>query len=75
MTVGVLRVCLRLEGCRSLKDKRQILRSLLEGLRQDYKASVAEVGDHDLWGSAEIGVAVVPGVEMTGIEEFCEQPF
>ncbi len=61
MVVGVLRVSLRLEGCRSLKDKRQIIRPLIEKMRRDLGASVAEVGDTELWGNAEIGFSVVSG--------------
>ncbi|HLK16149.1 MAG TPA: DUF503 domain-containing protein [Fimbriimonadaceae bacterium] len=59
MVVGTLEISLRLEGCRSLKDKRQIVRSVLDRLRHDFHASAAEVGDHDLWGNATIGVSVV----------------
>ncbi len=61
MVVGVLRVSLRLEGCRSLKDKRQIIRPLIEKMRRDFGASVAEVGDTELWGNSEIGISVVSG--------------
>lgn len=61
MIVGALEVSLRLEGCRSLKDKRRIVRSLLDRLRHDLHLSVAEVGDNDLWGNAEIGIACVSG--------------
>lgn len=59
MIVGTLEIALRLEGCRSLKDKRKIIRSLLDHLRRDFHASAAEVGDHDLWANATLGVAIV----------------
>lgn len=59
MVVGVLRIDLRLEGCRSLKDKRRILRSLVDRSRRLSGASISEVGDQNLWGNAEIGAAVV----------------
>lgn len=59
MTVGWMRVGLRLAGCRSLKEKRHLIRPLVETLRRDFGCSVAEVGDQDQWGNAEIGLACV----------------
>ena len=59
MLVATMELCLRLHGCRSLKDKRRVLRSLLQKSRQDLHVSAAETGDHDLWGNAVIGVAAV----------------
>lgn len=59
MTVDSVRLSLRLHGCNSLKDKRQILRGLLERCRSRFNVSICEVGDHDLWGNAEIGVSTV----------------
>ena len=59
MVVGTLCLTLRLEGCRSLKDKRQILRSLMDRARREFCVAIAEVGDHDLWGNAVVGVACV----------------
>ena len=57
MIVGALELSLRLEGCRSLKDKRQVVRSLIDRLRHDLKISVAEVGDQSLWNSCVLGLA------------------
>lgn len=59
MVVGILQISLRLPGCRSLKDKRRILRGLIERLRRDLHISIAEVDNQDLWGNAEIGITVV----------------
>jgi len=59
MIVGTLELSLRLDGAFSLKDKRRVLRSLLDHARRDFKVSAAEVDDHDLWNSAIIGVACV----------------
>jgi uncharacterized protein len=49
---------LHLEGCHSLKDKRHILRSLKDRLRQ-FNVSVAETDHNDLWQRAELSVCVV----------------
>lgn len=59
MVVGVLQIDLRLPGCRSLKDKRRVIRSLVERVRRNFKVSIAEVADQELWGNASLGVAVV----------------
>ncbi len=54
---------LHLPACRSLKAKRAVLRPIVEGLRSRFRVSVAEVGGHDLWQRANIGVAVVGGTD------------
>lgn len=59
LIVGTLELDLRLDGCFSLKDKRHILRSLIDRLRRDLHVAVNEVGDHDLWNAAILGVACV----------------
>jgi hypothetical protein len=59
MTVLAAHVELRLDGSFSLKDKRQVLQALLQRSRRQFQVSLAEVGDHHLWNSAEVGVAIV----------------
>lgn len=59
MLVGTLELHLRLEGCFSLKDKRRILRSLLDKAKREFQVSAAEVADHDLWNVATVGIACV----------------
>jgi uncharacterized protein YlxP (DUF503 family) len=43
----------------SLKDKRQICRSLIDKTRQRFNASVAEIDTQDMHKTLTIGVAVV----------------
>lgn len=50
---------LRLRGSSSRKDKRSVLRPIIDGLRNRHPVSVAETGHHDLWQRASVGVAVV----------------
>ena len=52
---------LRLAGSHSLKEKRQVVRSLLERVRRRYNAAVAEVDEQDSWQTAVIGIAVLSG--------------
>ncbi len=59
MVVGVLRLVLSIPGAGSLKDKRQVLRKLLDRVKARFNVSIAEVGDNDLWQRAVVGVSAV----------------
>jgi len=59
MTVGICHIALMLHDNRSLKGKRHVLKRVIEGLKNRFNAAVSEVGSHDLWQRAEIGIAVV----------------
>lgn len=59
MIIGVLRVELSLPGSHSLKDKRRLLRSLLDRLHQTFNVSAAEIDHQDSWRHAEVGVSCV----------------
>ena len=50
---------LHLPGCRGLKEKRMIVRSLKARIRNEFEVSAAEVGSQDLLERAELGVAVI----------------
>ena len=43
----------------SLKEKRHILRSLIDRVKAKFNASIAEVANNDLWQRGTIGVAMV----------------
>ncbi len=59
MITAIVRIELGLDGCRSLKDKRQIVRSIIERTRARFQVAIAEVEDQDLWQRATIGAAYV----------------
>lgn len=59
MVVGILRLTLSIPGAHSLKDKRRVVHKIVERARSRYNASIAEVGDNDLWQRAQLGVSVV----------------
>lgn len=61
MHVGVCQLTLHIPENRSLKGKRQIVRSLCGRLRSRFDVSVAEVADQELWQSAVIGIVTVNG--------------
>lgn len=58
VVVGLLEISCRFEGCRSLKEKRAMLRPIVERIRNSFNASVCESGDQNLWGNAEISIAI-----------------
>lgn len=60
MVIGILRIDLYMNGSRSLKAKRQILKSLIQRVQSRFNnVSVAEVGSNDLWQKATIGISFV----------------
>ena len=59
MVVGVLRLTLYVHGASSLKDKRQVLRKVIDRVRARYNVAIAEVGDQDIWQTAVVGVCAV----------------
>jgi len=59
VTLGTATIDIYLPGCRSLKEKRGLLKKLISRLQRDFNVSVAEVEKQDLHQSARLGVAVV----------------
>jgi uncharacterized protein YlxP (DUF503 family) len=57
--VGVLTMELRIEHAHSLKEKRHVVKSLKDRLRNKFNVSVAEIDDMDLHNSAVIAVAAL----------------
>ena len=57
--VGILSAELHFPEAHSLKEKRMLLRSAKDQLRNRFGASVAEVDHHDAWHRARITAAVV----------------
>ena len=55
----MLRFTLRLPESGSLKDKRQVVRSVVQRLRNKFQVAVAEVADNEAWQLATLGVACV----------------
>ena len=59
MPLATLTLELRIEHAQSLKDRRQVLRSLKDKLRQGFNISVAELNVSDIWNAATVGVAAI----------------
>jgi uncharacterized protein YlxP (DUF503 family) len=57
--VAIVQASLLVPGCQSLKEKRSVVRGLVERCRNRFNASVAEVGSLDLLQRTEIAAAIV----------------
>ena len=71
-TVTVMRVDLTLWGAASLKEKRSVLRPLLERSRRRFGVSAAEVEAQDDWGRAVLAFAAVSSSAQVG-HATCQQ--
>ncbi len=63
--VATLTLEIRIEAAQSLKDKRQVLRSLKDRLRASFNVSVAELDPSNLWNLATIGVVAISHSAIT----------
>lgn len=59
MKIGVARVTLYLPECDSLKEKRSLVKPVIERIRRQFHVSIAEIEDLDDLRVATIGFAVV----------------
>jgi uncharacterized protein YlxP (DUF503 family) len=63
MAVGLLTLELHLAEAQSLKDKRQVLRSLKDRLRAHFNVAVAELDFEDSWQRSVVGVVTLSNEE------------
>ncbi len=61
MPIGLLTLEIHIPEARSLKDKRQVIRSLKDRLRGQFNVAVAELAHQDLWQRALVGVVSLSG--------------
>jgi uncharacterized protein len=75
MPVATLTLELAIEGAHSIKDRRQVVRSLKDKLRNSFNVSVSELDDAALWNRATIGVAAISNSRdyLAGQMELVEQ--
>jgi uncharacterized protein len=59
MPVAHLTLELRIEHAQSLKDRRQVVRSMKDQLRQSFNISVAEMDEAVTWRSATLGIVAI----------------
>ena len=68
MPIGLLTLEIQITDAQSLKDKRQILRSLKDRLRAHYNVAIAELAHQDLWQRSRVGVVTISG-DIRHLEE------
>jgi uncharacterized protein YlxP (DUF503 family) len=59
MPIGLLTLEIHIADARSLKDKRQVLRSLKDRLRAHFNVSVAELDHQDVWQRSRVGIVTI----------------
>ena len=59
MPIAAMFLDLRIEHAQSLKDRRQVVRSLKEKLAHGFNISIAEMDEATLWNSATLGIVAV----------------
>ena len=78
MVVGLATFELHLNGCRSLKDKRRILKSMKDRLQNRFNVSVAETNYHNQWQRTELACCVVSTEQrhaasvLSSVDQFIE---
>ncbi|HLV08582.1 MAG TPA: DUF503 domain-containing protein [Halanaerobiales bacterium] len=59
MIIGLLKLELYFPMAFSLKDKRSIIKSIMEKGRQRFNISISEIDNNELWKNATLGVVTV----------------
>jgi len=59
MVIGVCKLDLRIPENHSLKEKRHVLRKLIDQVRARFNVAISEVGDNDVWQRAQMGFCTV----------------
>jgi len=63
MYIGALRLELYMPQCGNLKEKRQVIKSIIDRTCGRFNVAVAEVDNHDLWQRSSLGVTCVSNSE------------
>jgi uncharacterized protein YlxP (DUF503 family) len=66
--VGVIVFELQIAHAQSLKDKRQVVKSLKDRLRSRFNVAVAEIDYQDIWQCAAIAAVTVSGTKVKAEE-------
>ena len=59
MPIATLTIDLAIEHAQSLKDRRQVVRSLKDKIRHGFNVSVAELDETPMWNRATLGIAAI----------------
>ena len=72
MVVGALTLTVHVPESHSLKEKRQVVGSLLARLRRQFNVAAVEVDDLDTWQLATLAVVCVSG-DRRHADEMCQK--
>ncbi len=78
MVVGVSRIEIFFPEAHSLKDKRQMIKKIVEKTRAKFNISIVEIADSNLWQKGHIGLAVMGSnkdhvqVAIENVQEYIE---
>jgi uncharacterized protein len=61
MPIAKLTVELSIPHAQSIKDRRQVVRSLKDKLRNGFNVSIAELDDANIWNRATLGLVAISG--------------
>lgn len=59
MVIGLCTIELHIAGAQSLKDKRRILKGLLDRVKAHHNVSIAEIDNHDIWQRSTVAFVCV----------------
>ncbi len=59
MVIGACEITLHLPETHSLKEKRQIIKSVIARVRNQFDVAIAEVEENDRWQIAKLGITCV----------------
>jgi uncharacterized protein len=72
VTIGVLQMDFIIPGARSLKEKRRVLNSLKQQVRNRFNCSIAETEFMDIWNRAQLTACVVSNESRHANEQLNE---
>ena len=72
MFIAVIRLDMAIPGARSLKDRRQVVKSLKERLISRFGVACAEVGERESWVRASLGLSAVAAEKEPLLEMVAE---
>nr|WP_286725211.1 DUF503 domain-containing protein [Pelotomaculum sp. PtaB.Bin117] len=59
MIVGILTVELFIGEVHSLKEKRKVLKSVIDRIKKRFNVSIAEIGEQDIWQRSTLGLSMI----------------
>ena len=59
MIIGIVKFSFLIAASNSLKEKRMVLRSLKNRLRNNFNISIIELADHDKWQKSTLALATI----------------